>query len=437
MNLLIIDSDAAGMDLAMRCKEQGHEVKIFMRREADGTPELSGRGLVEKVPEWEKWMQWADLIVPTMNDVYLDRLEEFRKMGFPVFGPSKQSASLEISRGYGMEILKKYGVDVPPHKMFTTLDQAEEHCWKKDRRYVFKTLGSEEDKSLSYVSNDSGDMISAIRGWKRNGKKMKGSCMLQDHVEGIEFGVSAWMGSDGFLSLRGENVEHKKLMPGNYGPNTGEMGTLLWYTEKSKLAKTVLDPMEKFLLSIGHRGDADLNCIVDGNGKPWVLEWTCRLGWPAFYAMTSQHDEPCQWMLDAMNGKDTLKANREPYACVVIAIPPFPNKYVKRDDVVGLPVYGVGKDNWENVHLVQVMMGKDTAVTNGKAEMTEMFVTAGPYVLVVTAAGSTLRKASRNAYKVVDQIHLRNMIIRDDVGESFVQHLPELQSHGYATAVEA
>src|SRR5262249_47010025 len=149
----------------------------------------------------------------------------------------------------------------------------------------FKTLGSEEDKSLSYVSKDASDMINKLRAWKRRGLKLKGSCMLQDFIPGIEIGVSRWMGSQGFLRARGENVEHKKLMSGNWGPNTGEMATVMWYSGQSKLSRKVLDPLEQDLLSMGHRGDIDVNCIIDESGKPWPLEFTARLGWPAFYIM--------------------------------------------------------------------------------------------------------------------------------------------------------
>lgn len=437
MKLLILDSDGVSLDFAMRSKEAGHEVKVFMRKDHEGRPDQAGRGLIDKVPEWEKWIAWADLIVPTMNQVYLDKLDELRKLGYPIFGPSKQSAMLEINRGYGMEVFKKHGIEIPPYKMFRNLDQAESHCWKKDERYVFKTLGSEEDKSLSYVAKDSGDMISTIRRWKRTGKKLKGQCMLQDFVKGVEFGVSAWMGSNGFLGLRGENVEHKKLMSGNYGQNTGETGTLMWYAAKSKLAKQVLDPLEAELLKMGHRGDFDMNVIIDEKGKPWVLEATARLGWPAFFIMCSQHDEPCQWMLDAMNGKDTLKASMQPHIGVLVTIPPFPNKHAERSQVQGLPVYGITPENWEQIHLCQIMLGKDAEVVNGKPKMKELFVTSGEYVLVVTGTGTTIRKARRDAYRVVDEIHVRNKMVRDDIGEAFMDDLPALQAHGYATQVSA
>lgn len=436
MNVLIIDADRVALDFAMRCAEAGHSVKTFMRPQR-GERVKAGDGIIEKVTDWEKWMVWADLIVPTVNSFYMDRLEYYRGLRYPIFGASKQSAALEIERGYGMQMLKKHGIDVPPFKMFHNLDEAEKHCWKSDRRYVFKTLGSEEDKALTYVARDCADMISTIRRWKKAGKVLKGACMLQDVIEGIEFGVSRWMGADGFFGPYGENVEHKKLMSGDYGQNTGEMGTLMWYTQKSKLGREVVDPLEPFLLSIGHRGDLDVNCIVDPAGKVWPLEFTARLGWPAFFVMQAQHEEPCEWMRNGLDGRDTFKASEDAFIGCVLAIPPFPNKGGTKDATEGIPVRGITDANWPSVHLAEVRMGKDVDTAKGKPAEKEMFVTTGEYVMVVTGSGSTIRKARRDVYKNVEEIHLNNVMCRDDIGLKFIEQLPELQKHGYATGVSA
>ena len=436
MNVLLIDTDSVGLDFALRCAENEHAVKVFLRPH-NGERDRTGDGLVEKVPDWRKWVQWADLIVPTMNTVYLDELEQLKKYGYPIFGPSKESARLEIERGRGMEVFKKFGIDVPPYKMFRTLDEAEAFCWKSDKRYVFKTLGSEEDKSLTHVARDPADMINTLRRWKKQGMRLKGACMLQDVIEGVEIGVSAWMGRDGFLKPRGENIEHKKLMSGNYGPNTGEMATVMWYTTRSKLAREVLEPLEDFLRSIGHIGDIDVNCIVDAKGKAWPLEFTSRLGWPAFYIMCAQHEEPCAWMRDALAGTDSLKVSEDIFIGLLMAQPSFPYKFGRRDDVTGIPIQGVTDKNWPHIHLINAMAGKGVEMKGGKASEAEVFSTTGEYVACLTGSGETVRKARRAAYGVCDELHVPNALIRDDVGEEFIENLPELQSHGYAKEVSA
>jgi phosphoribosylamine--glycine ligase len=435
-NILILDPDCVGLDFALRCQEHGHQAKLFLRKAKDGSRDRTGDGLVEKVSDWEKWARWADLIFPTVNSLYMDKLDALRAYGYPVFGPSKASADLEINRKLGMDVFAENGIEVPPYKMFATLDACEAYCWKHgNERWVFKTLGSDDDKSMSYVAKDAADMITTIRRWKKNGVKLKGACMLQTFIAGVEVGVSAWIGSDGFLKPRGENFEHKKLMSGNFGPNTGEMGTVMWYTDKSKLSKVVLDPLERYLLKVGHRGDVDVNCIVDEKGKAWPLEFTTRAGWPAFFIMCAQHAEPVKWMIDALHGKDTLQCSMDAFVGCVMAQPPFPNKGGDKSSAIGNPILGITMDNWPNIHLAQAMLGKGVDMQGDKPVEKDMLLTSGEYPMVITGSGKTIKAARKRAYQICSEISVPNKMVRDDIGES-EDKLAELQKHGYATGVK-
>src|SRR4029077_13608786 len=131
-----------------------------------------------------------------------------------VFGPSAESARLEIKRAFGMEFFKTHGIDVPEWEQFKSLEDAEAHVEKTGERFVFKTLGDEDDKSLSYVGKSPADMIARLRRWQAQGMNPKGPVMLQAVIEGVEIGVSRWMGTQGFVGPYNENFEHKKLLSG-------------------------------------------------------------------------------------------------------------------------------------------------------------------------------------------------------------------------------
>ena len=64
------------------------------------------------------------------------------------------SARLEINRAAGMEAMQAVGIDIPPYTTFNSLEGAEAFARKSDRAWVFKPMGVEEDKSLTYVSKD-------------------------------------------------------------------------------------------------------------------------------------------------------------------------------------------------------------------------------------------------------------------------------------------
>ena len=269
MKVLIVDQDGVGLSFVLRSMAAGHQVKWFVKPRPSNNPDV-GKGFkgLERVDNWVAHVKWAELIFCTSNDDYIERLAHFKRQGFPVFAPSVESTKLEVSRTTGMQLMEKAGIECVPYKTFKTMGEAEKHVLKTDERFVFKTLGDNEDKSLTYVSKSPADLIA----WMRRTPPPKGEVMLQTFVKGIEMGVSRFMGSKGWVGQWNESFEHKKLMSGNHGPNTGEMGTVAYFTETSKLGKETLGKLEEELLKLGHLGDTALGFMIDEAGKPWPTE---------------------------------------------------------------------------------------------------------------------------------------------------------------------
>ena len=433
MNFLIVDQDGVGLSFALRASAAGHAVKWFVKPRPSNNPD-TGKGFrgIEKIDNWVTHAAWADLIFATSNDDYIEKLEFFRKKGYPVFAPSVASAKLEISRKDGMALLEKAGIECVPYKTFPNMQAAEKHVVKTDERFVFKTLGDNEDKSLTYVSKSPDDMV----GWMRRQKPPKGEVMLQTFVKGIELGVSRFMGSAGWVGQWNESFEHKKLMSKNFGPNTGEMGTIAYFTKTSKLGDETLGKLEDELLKRNHVGDTALGFMIDEKGQPWPTEWTCRMGWPiANMMLGATKGDPVSWMKDALEGKDTTTFSEDIGCCIVMAHDKFPHT----EDVKtasGTPIAGVTRGNLQHIHPQNVMMQKQPKVANGTVVEKSMWTTSGDYVAVITGFGKSVQQACKRAYKTVDQLHVSNPIVRDDIGEGLKDQLPKLHAMGYATACE-
>ncbi|MGH7749833.1 MAG: hypothetical protein ACREQ5_34465, partial [Candidatus Dormibacteria bacterium] len=106
MKILVLDIGGCGLDLAMRFQWAGHEVKLYY------TPNKFtnvGRGLVTRVHDWRDHMKWADLIMMTDLNKYVDDLEPYFEQGYPILGTNKASAALELERDTGQELLKQCG----------------------------------------------------------------------------------------------------------------------------------------------------------------------------------------------------------------------------------------------------------------------------------------------------------------------------------------
>ena len=438
MKLLLIDATHSFLDFAMRCEEEGHEVRIYMGPCKDGSRSTVGDGILQKVRDWEPHMKWADLILTSDNIKYLRLLDGYRDRGFPCFCPTVETAQWELDRECGQRVLQSAGIATIPSHNFTSYTEAVGMVKSTMKRFVSKPSG-DADKALSYVSKGPEDMCFMLEHWRKNQKRGKMPFLLQEFIPGIEMAVGGWFGRGGFSNFFLENFEFKKLMNDDVGVNTGEMGTALRYVpqEHSKLGRELLLPLEGELFRQNYTGYIDVSVIVDKSGAVWPLEFTTRLGWPLFQIQQILHREPVEWMLELCRGQDIFKPYDEIAVGVVMAIPDFPYTTLTKKEVSGFPVWGITKSNWNYIHPAEMMMGKGLCEEGGKLKEKAMMVTAGDYVLIASGCKDTVSAAACDAYKTLGQLDIPNSpMYRTDIGCRLEEQLPLLQKHGYAECWE-
>lgn len=430
MNVLILDLGGTAVDYALRMQWAGHSVRVYF---APRRHRNTGRGLVHRVEDWRKHMEWADLIVMTDVNKYVDELEPYFEKGYPIFGTNKASIQLETDRQLGQAILEKCGLQTIPSIEFSNIDEAIAHVIKAgdEKRFVSKPCG-DGGTAMSYVSKSSQDMIYMLERWKKLGK-LKTDFILQEFCAGIEMGVGGWFGPNGWLPVIEENFEHKKLMAGEKGPNTGEMGTALKYVDKSNLFDETLARCTNVLHALKFVGNADLNVIINKDGI-WPMEWTMRFGWPAAMIQASLHKgDAAQWMLDLVKGKDSLRVRYDTAIGVVLAQPDFPYSNLSDDEVEGIPIYGIHSGNIEHIHLCEVMAGEVPVSNGGKITREELFVSSGDYLGCIVGLGPTVKRAAERAYNLIDQLEIPNSLLyRTDIGHRLEKQIPDLQKLGFA-----
>lgn len=390
-----------------------------------------------------KWIDWADLIYMPDNTYYVDMLDQLRPQGYPIFAGSSEAAQMELDRQHGQDLMKKAGIPIMESIPFNDYDAACAYVKKHPEMLVSKPSG-DADKALSYVADNAGDMVYMLQRWKgredlRAAARSEGF-ILQEKKVGIEMAVGGWFGPGGWSKWRYQNWENKKLMNGDLGVATGEMGTLSRPVLQCKLAKKVLDPIEPHLKKIGYVGYIDSNCIIDDKGRPWPMEWTMRDGWPLRHNVIAQmKGDPAEWMLDLLHGKDSIKfTDKEVCVSVVVAIPDFPYSKLTNKEVCGIPVYGAAADR-EHIHPSEIMLGEAPTDIDGKVLIVPQWVTSGDYVYVATGVGETISAARRSVYAAVKKVKIpNNAFYRTDIGRGrMVKQLPELVRMGYAAGLEA
>ena len=439
--LLLIDTTSNVLDLAMRAKAAGWTVKWYDRPRQGGLPRLAGTGMIDKIEDFNelraKWLDWADLIYLPDNSRWLDMLDPYHKQGYPILAPTADAAQLELNRATGQRAMAAAGIPIMDSKAFFDYDAAIAFV-KKNPQYLVSKPSGDADKALSYVASDPADLVYMLTRWKsredlRKAARTEGF-ILQERKYGIEMAVGGWYGPGGWSKWFYENWEYKKLMDGDCGVATGEMGTLSHMTTKSRLAEQVLIPMGKQLDKLGYCGFIDNNCIIDADG-PWPMEFTMRDGWPTKHNVTAhvKNDDPVQWMLDGLNGKDTIEAvDGEVCVSVVVALPDFPYSKITNKDLCGIPIRGA--DDPAHVHLSEVMIGEAPTMVGDKVVDLPGYVTCGDYTMVLTGTGESITAARRSVYSAVHKVKIpNNPFYRLDIGAGRMKkQLPELHRMGYA-----
>jgi phosphoribosylamine--glycine ligase len=430
MRFLLIDPHGDALDVAHQAFVNGHDVRHFIR----DTPKTChiGVGLVNVIRDFGPSLEWADLIFMADNSLYLKQIDSFRafRPKALIIGPTWDTAQWELDRRVGFRVLNDHAIDVAPFKEFADYETAIDFVKKEDRRFVSKPFG-DGDKALTYAASGpdpTADMIYMLTKWRKKFGKPKDHFILQDFIDGIEMGADGWFGPGGFDQGWSESFEFKKLMSGNYGMNTGEMGSVLRFTKRSKLARQVLEPLGEALARCGYVGYISVNCIIDVKGQPWPLEFTMRPGYPTINIEAEVHStvDPVERLYALANGEDCKSCVLDRVALgVVVALPSFPHSHSLAKEIDGIPIHGITSRLWPHLHPCQMRS------TKGELE------TAGDYVMVVTAQSDTVSGARTAAYYRTKKIHIPGgMAVRDDIGERLAKQLPILHDQGYATGME-
>lgn len=444
--LLLIDNASNCLDLALRAQRAGWDVRWWDKPRADGSPRLAGTGLVQKITDFSeiqrKWMDWADLIYLPDNVLYTEFLEPYRKKGYPILAASPEAAALELDRDAGQKAMADHGIPIMESKAFNDYSVAAAYVKKHPQFLVSKPSG-DANKALSYVASDPADLCYMLDRWSKRDDLKKAAksegFILQERKYGVEMAVGGFFGPHGWNKYFYENWEYKKLMADDLGVATGEMGTLSRMVTRSKLAEKVLLPITPLLHKMGYVGYIDNNCIIDEKGVPWPMEWTMRDGWPTKHNVTAhvKNEDPIQWMLDLINGKDTMKCVAgEVCVSVLIALPDFPYSKITNKELCGIPVRGA--DDMERIHLSEVMLGTAPTMVGDNVIDLPGLVTAGDYTMVVTGTGPTISSARNDCYKAVKKVKIpNNPFYRPDIGAGRMKkHLPMLHKMGYAKGLE-
>lgn len=419
---LFVSWESLSGDLAWQIKKEGHEVKIFVKNEDDKDVY---DGFLEKVDDWKKYIDWADVVC--FDDVGFGKeADELRKTGKLVVGGSVYTDKLEEDREFGQSEMKRVGMLTLPHWDFQDHEVALKFIEENPGRYVYKPSGfvGSDSKGLLFLGKDEDgkDIHEILRSNKKVLEKRIKNFQLQKFASGVEVAVGAFFNGSDFIYPINVNFEHKRLFPGDIGPFTGELGTLMYWSSANTIFKTTLEKMKEDIKKSRYVGYIDINCIANARGI-YPLEYTCRWGYPTISIQMEGAISPWgEFLYSISKGENyDLKTKKGFQIGVVCATPPFPYNDKDETNIYRDLSIIFKKPNLDGVHLGDVKLVEGNWRIAGQTG----------YALVVTGSGTTVEDARKQVYGRLENILLQNMFYRTDIGLGWYEDSDKLQTWGY------
>lgn len=345
-------------------------------------------------------------------------VDEFRRQGLTIFGPSAAAARLEGSKVFTKKMLRRASIPTADFAVFNRWQEADGYIEEGDEQpLVVKADGLAAGKGV-FVCANKAQARAAVKSILQ--EKTFGDAGLQVVIEeclvGEEASVLALVDGDTIVPLEVAQ-DHKRAYDNDKGPNTGGMGA---YCPAPLITTEIMDEIvRRILVPTVHAMKVD-GCPFSGilyagimltAGGPKVLEYNVRFGDPeAQPVLMRLKTDLAELLMMAATGRlselEGLDWDPRPAVCVVMASEGYPGDYTKGHDISGI-------EDADALPDVKVFHA-GTAMKNGEV------VNTGGRVLGVTAMGATVAEAKARAYEAVDKISWKGGWCRRDISDKAI-----------------
>jgi phosphoribosylamine--glycine ligase len=417
MKVLIIGSGGREHALAWKLKQSKKIQKLFCAPGNAGMMRIA-KCVDIKADDIESLAEFASgtginlTVVGPEQPLALGVADEFKRRKLKVFGPEKLGARLESSKVFAKEFMQKYHIPTAAFRVFDNLADAIGFCKGIEFPTVIKVDGLAAGKGVMIVRSQD----QAIQTLEQifNEKKF-GEAGLKVIIESCLVGqeVSIMIITDGktYVPLL-PSQDHKQLLDGDRGPNTGGMGTICpaeFVTENvmGQITQFVIEPTIAALRNenIPYRGVIYAGLMLTAAG-PKVLEYNCRFGDPETQSVLPLLKTDLLEVMKAtvdghLDKLPKLEWRRGSAVCVVMTSKGYPGAYT-----IGQRIAGLQDVREEGAYVFH----------SGTERDNNQWITAGGRVLGVMGMNGNLRGALAKAYRIVKRIKFDGAHFRHDIG---------------------
>jgi len=383
---------------------------------------------VKALREWAITEKIALTVVGPEQPLAAGIVDEFRAHGLRVFGPTQAAAQLESSKAFSKAFMQRHGIPTAEYETFTDAVAAHAYVDEKGAPIVIKADGLAAGKGV-VVAMSLHEAHEAIEfmlapdpsfnplGVTHNAGGAR--VVIEEFLQGEE--ASFIVMCDGKnVAVMATSQDHKRLLDGDQGPNTGGMGAyspapVVTPDVHARAMREIILPTIKGMEKDGipFTGFLYAGLMIAPDGKVKTLEFNCRMGDPETQPiMLRLKSDLYEVMMAATSGKldeVDLEWDRRVALGVVMAAHGYPLSPRKGDLISGLPTVGPSAASED---VVVFHAGTVSAADGPKGSV----VSSGGRVLCVTVLASSVREAQHLAYEIAQTIHFDGAQYRKDIG---------------------
>ncbi|MDN4074865.1 phosphoribosylamine--glycine ligase [Fictibacillus terranigra] len=417
MNVLVIGKGGREHAIVWRFANSPSVTKVFAAPGNPGMGEIAEcvsieendhEGLIAFAKENQIALTFVGAEVPLLNGI----VNDFKREGLTIFGPSKEAALIEGSKSFAKDLMDKHGIPTAASRTFTSYAEARDYLHGQGAPIVLKADGLAAGKGVivamteEEAENGLDDMLNNARFGEAGA-----SVVMEQFLEGEEFSFMAFVNEEKVYPMVIAQ-DHKRAFTGDKGPNTGGMGAYspvpqIPQSVVNEALETILKPAAQAMIKEGRpfTGILYAGLMLTAQG-PKVIEFNARFGDPETQVVLPRLQGDFAEILLAILDKKALELSwsDDEVLGVVLASGGYPEAYKKGISITGLDTL---KDDTLLFHA-------------GTKQTEEGLVTDGGRILLAAVKAGDLSKAQEAVYREMSKIHCEESFYRTDIGSKAI-----------------
>ena len=421
MKILVIGSGGREHALAWRLAQGAKVQKVYVAPGNAGTALEDGveNVAISAIPDLIEFVKRENIeltVVGPEAPLAAGIVDAFRAAGLKIFGPTQAAAQLESSKDFAKRFMTRHHIPTAFFETFSDIAAARTYVEKHGAPIVIKADGLAAGKGVVVaMTKDEAfaaiDMMLAHDNFSGNKLGDAGArVVIEEFLAGEEASFIVMVDGKHVLAMA-TSQDHKRLLDGDNGPNTGGMGAyspapVITPEIYARALREVIQPVVRGMENEGitYTGFLYAGLMIDPQGGIKVLEFNCRMGdpetQPIMLRLKSDFAVILEHAIDGTLNQVEAEWDRRTALGVVLAAANYPDAPRKGDAISGLP------NKLEDAHVFHA----GTTMQDGKV------VTNGGRVLCITALGTMVKMAQKRAYEITDSIHFDGCQMRRDIG---------------------